>query len=138
ATFSQWALQRASLLSDTMAASKPGGAGAIVIIAGVYQLTPFKGACLSHCRSPLVFLMTRWRDGAGGAFRMGATHGLFCLGCCWALMIVLFAVGVMNLAWVAALTILVLVEKLTPAGLVISRVSGLAMLGFGLSLWLKT
>jgi predicted metal-binding membrane protein len=69
---------------------------------------------------------------------MGATHGLFCLGCCWALMIVLFAVGVMNLAWVAALTVLVLIEKLAPAGFVLSRVSGLAMIGFGLSLWLKT
>jgi predicted metal-binding membrane protein len=138
ATFSQWALQRASLLSDTLAASSPRLAAAIVIIAGVYQLTPFKKACLSHCRSPLGFLMTRWRDGASGAFRMGVSHGLFCLGCCWALMIVLFAVGVMNLAWVAALTVLVLIEKLTPAGLVLSRVSALAMIGFGLSLWLKT
>jgi len=138
ATFSQWALQRASLLSDTMAASSPRVAAAIAIIAGVYQLTPFKCACLSHCRSPLGFLMTHWRDGAGGAFRMGASHGLFCLGCCWALMILLFAVGVMNLVWVAAITILVLIEKLTPSGLVLSRVSGLAMIGFGLSLWLKT
>jgi predicted metal-binding membrane protein len=138
ATFTQWTLQRASLLSDTLAASKPGVAAAIVTIAGVYQLTPFKGACLSHCRSPLGFLMTGWREGAAGAFRMGLTHGLFCLGCCWALMIVLFAVGVMNLAWVAALTVLVLIEKLTPAGLVLSRISGLAMIGFGLSLWLKT
>jgi len=138
ATFTQWTLQRASLLSDTLAASKPGVATVIVVIAGVYQLTPFKSACLSHCRSPLGFLMTRWREGATGAFRMGATHGLFCLGCCWALMIVLFAVGVMNLAWVAALTVLVLIEKLAPAGFVLSRVSGLAMIGFGLSLWLKT
>jgi predicted metal-binding membrane protein len=121
-----------------LAVSSPGVAAAIVLIAGVYQLTPFKGACLSHCRSPLGFLMTRWREGATGAFRMGATHGLFCLGCCWALMIVLFAVGVMNLAWVAALTVLVLIEKLTPAGLILSRVSGVAMIGFGLSLWLKT
>lgn len=137
ATFSQWALQRASLLSETLAVSSPRVAAAIVIIAGLYQLTPFKGACLSHCRSPLGFLMTRWRDGASGAFRMGASHGLFCLGCCWALMVVLFAVGVMNLAWVAALTVLVLIEKLTPAGLVLSRLSGVAMLGFGLSLWLK-
>lgn len=138
ATIAQWTLQQASLLSETMAASSPGVAAAIVIGAGVYQVTPFKGACLSHCRSPLGFLMTRWREGPTGAFRMGATHGLFCLGCCWALMIVLFAVGVMNLAWVAALTVLVLIEKLTPAGLLLSRVSGLAMIGFGLSLWLKT
>jgi predicted metal-binding membrane protein len=138
ATFTQWALQQASLLSDTIAASKPGVAAAIVIIAGVYQLTPFKGACLSQCRSPLGFLMTHWRDGANGAFRMGARHGLFCLGCCWALMIVLFAVGVMNLVWVAALTVLVLIEKLTPAGLVLSRISGVAMIVIGAFLLLKT
>ncbi|HEX7795339.1 MAG TPA: DUF2182 domain-containing protein [Vicinamibacterales bacterium] len=138
ATLAQWALQRASLLSETLAVSSPSVAAAIVILAGVYQLTPFKGKCLSRCRSPLGFLMTRWRDGASGAFRMGTSHGLFCLGCCWALMIVLFAVGVMNLAWVAALTVLVLIEKLTTAGLVLSQVSGLAMIGFGLSLWLKT
>jgi len=137
ATFCQWALQRASLLSGTMAASKPGVAAAIMAIAGVYQLTPFKGACLSHCRSPLGFLMTHWREGATGAFRMGAAHGLFCLGCCWALMIVLFAVGVMNLAWVAALTVLVLIEKLTPAGLLLSRISGFAMIVFGAVLWFK-
>lgn len=137
ATLAQWALHRASLLSDTMAASKPGLAAAIVIIAGAYQLTPFKGACLSHCRSPLGFLVTHWRDGASGAFRMGASHGLFCLGCCWALMIVLFAVGVMNLAWVAALTVLVLIEKLTPAGLLLSRISGVVMIVFGAFLWLK-
>jgi predicted metal-binding membrane protein len=136
ATFTQWALQRVSLLSDTMTASKPGLAAAIVIIAGVYQLTPFKGACLSLCRSPLGFLMTHWREGASGAFRMGASHGLFCLGCCWALMIVLFAVGVMNLAWVSTLTVLVLIEKLTPAGLLVSRMSGVAMIVFGISLWI--
>ena len=131
ATFAQWALQRAALLSDTMAASKPIVAAAILIVAGLYQLTPFKGACLSQCRSPLGFLMTNWRDGAGGAFRMGIRHGMFCLGCCWGLMIVLFAVGVMNLAWIAALAVLVLIEKVTPVGVVLSRVAGAAMIVAG-------
>jgi predicted metal-binding membrane protein len=131
ATFAQWAMQRVALLSDTMAASRPTVAAAILIVAGLYQLTPFKGACLSQCRSPLGFFMTNWRDGAGGAFRMGTRHGIFCLGCCWAVMIVLFAVGVMNLAWVAALAVLVLLEKITPAGVFISRASGVAMIGAG-------
>jgi predicted metal-binding membrane protein len=131
ATSAQWALQRAALLSAAMAASKPTVAAVILIVAGLYQLTPFKGACLSQCRSPLGFLMTNWRDGAGGAFRMGTRHGMFCLGCCWALMIVLFAVGVMNLAWVAALAVLVLLEKITPAGVLISRASGIVLIGAG-------
>ena len=84
------------MLSPAMTASSPRLGGAILIAAGVYQLTPFKGACLTHCRSPLGFLMTNWRDGTAGALRMGVAHGAYCLGCCWALMCVLFVVGVMN------------------------------------------
>ena len=104
------------MLSPAMAASSPRLAGAILIAAGAYQLTPFKGACLTQCRSPLGFLMTNWRDGNMGALQMGVRHGVYCLGCCWALMCVLFVVGVMNLAWVAALTVFVLIEKVGPAG----------------------
>ena len=131
ATFAQWALQRAALMAETMTVSEGWLAAAILIVAGVYQLTPLKGACLTLCRSPLGFFMTNWRDGTLGAFRMGARHGMFCLGCCWALMIVLFAVGIMNLAWVAALTALVLIEKITPAGVMLSRLAGVAMIGGG-------
>jgi predicted metal-binding membrane protein len=98
-------------------------------------LTPFKGACLAHCRSPLGFLMSHWRDGAAGALRMGIEHGIYCLGCCWALMCVLFAVGVMNLVWVAALTIFVLVEKIGPAGALVARGAGLAMIAAGVLVW---
>ena len=127
ATIGQWALQRATLLSDTMAVSRGWLAASILIVAGLYQLTPFKSACLAQCRSPLGFLMTNWREGTSGAFVMGTRHGVFCLGCCWALMVVLFAVGVMNLAWVAGLTALVLLEKLIPAGILISRASGVAL-----------
>lgn len=132
AALAQWALHSAAMLSPMMAASSPRVAGAILLAAGVYQLTPFKRACLTHCRSPLGFLMTHWRGGTRGALLMGMQHGAYCLGCCWALMAVLFAVGVMNLLWVAALTAFVLVEKSGPAGFVTARVAGAAMIAFGL------
>jgi predicted metal-binding membrane protein len=135
AAIAQETLHRAALLSLAMAASSPRLGGAILIAAGVYQLTPFKGACLTHCRSPLGFLMSSWRDGARGAFRMGASHGVYCLGCCWALMCVLFAVGVMNLLWVAALTALVLLEKVGPFGAIAARVAGVIMMAVGV-MWL--
>jgi predicted metal-binding membrane protein len=137
ATFAQWALHRAALMAETMTMTEDWLAATILIGAGVYQLTPLKGACLAHCRSPLGFLMTNWRDGTLGALRMGTRHGMFCLGCCWALMAVMFAVGVMNLVWVAALTVLVLVERLTRAGMFLSRASGIAMIGLGASLVLS-
>ena len=135
AAIAQEALHRAALLSPAMAASSPRMAGAILIAAGVYQLTPFKGACLTWCRSPLGFLMSSWRDGARGAFRMGLRHGLYCLGCCSALMCVLFAVGVMNLLWVAGLTALVLLEKVGPFGAIAARVAGVIMIAVGV-MWL--
>jgi predicted metal-binding membrane protein len=120
------------MLSPAMAASSPSLAGSILIGAGAYQFTPWKGACLRHCRHPLGFLMTHGRDGQLGAFQMGVSHGAYCLGCCWALMCVLFAVGVMNLVWVAALTGFVLLEKTGPAGSVVARVAGatLVLAGF--------
>src|SRR4029077_19177352 len=114
--------------------SSPRLAGAILIAAGAYQLTPSKGTCFTHCRSPLGFLMTRWRDGKLGAVWMGVRHGAYCLGCCWALMCVLFVVGVMNLVWVALLTAFVLVEKIGPAGVIVARVAGVAMVAFGIVL----
>jgi predicted metal-binding membrane protein len=135
AAIAQEALHRAALLSPAMAAASPRVGGAILIAAGAYQLTPFKGACLTHCRSPLGFLMSSWRDGARGAFRMGVSHGVYCLGCCWALMGVLFAVGVMNLLWVAALTALVLLEKVGPFGAIAARVAGVFMMAVGV-MWL--
>ena len=131
AAMAQWGLHQAAMLSPAMATSSARLGGAILIAAGVYQLTPFKGACLAHCRSPLGFLMSHWRDGTAGALRMGITHGTYCLGCCWALMGILFVVGVMNLAWVAAMTIFVLVEKLGPAGAFVARVAGVAMIAAG-------
>jgi predicted metal-binding membrane protein len=135
AALAQWALHQAAMLSPVMSTSSALVSGAILIAAGVYQLTPFKGACLTHCRSPLGFLMSHWRDGTAGALRMGIAHGTYCLGCCWALMCVLFVVGVMNLVWVAAMTIFVLVEKIGPAGAFVTRVAGLAMIASGAYVW---
>ena len=132
AAIAQAALHETAMLSSAMAASTPRLAGAILIVAGLYQLTPFKSACLSHCRSPLGFLLSHWRNGMLGAVRMGARHGVYCLGCCWALMCVLFAVGVMNLLWVAALTGFVLLEKIGPAGSVVARVAGVAIVIVGI------
>src|SRR5580765_668223 len=118
ATLAHWALNRMMLLSSTMAVGTPYVAGALFIGAGVYQLTPFKNACLEHCRTPMDFLMSHWREGTGGAFQMGLRHGLYCLGCCWALMALLFAVGVMNLIWVAVLTVFILAERVGQGGAV--------------------
>jgi len=90
--------------------------GALLIAAGLYQLTPLKSACLKHCRGPAAFLATHWRPGVAGAFRMGLAHGAYCVGCCAVLMLILFVGGVMNLVWIAALTLVVAIEKLAPFG----------------------
>ena len=131
ATFAQWALHQKAMLSAVMTVVSPRLAGAILVAAGIYQLTPWKSRCLSHCRSPLGFLMSHWREGNAGAFLMGFGHGIYCLGCCWALMCVLFAVGVMNLAWVAGLTAFVLLEKVGPVGVTVSRVAGVGLVILG-------
>lgn len=132
AALAQGALHRATLLSPAMAVSSARMAGAILVVAGVYQLTPAKWTCLRHCQTPLGFLMSRWRAGVGGAFGMGARHGMYCLGCCWALMCVLFVVGVMNLVWVGALTVFVLLERFGRAGRHAARVGGVAMVAAGI------
>jgi predicted metal-binding membrane protein len=131
AALAQWALHEAALLSAAMAVSSPRLGGAVLIAAGLYQLTPWKNKCLTHCRSPLSFLMTHWREGKWGAFGMGARHGAYCLGCCWALMIVLFVVGVMNLVWVAVLAAFVLLEKIGPQGALVARLSGALLIVLG-------
>lgn len=128
AALAQSALHHAGMLSPAMAALSPYVGGVILCAAGLYQLTPLKQACLMHCQSPLGFLVTHWRDGALGALQMGMRHGAHCLGCCWALMCVLFVVGVMNLFWVAALTLFVLLEKTGPAGMIVARAAGALMI----------
>ena len=134
ATLADWGFERAALISPGTARLTPVVGGIVVIVAGIYQLTPLKSACLTHCRSPFDFILNHWRDGAPGAMRMGLEHGLYCLGCCWFLMTLLFAAGIMSLLWMAAITAFVFVEKLFPAGRWIARASGVAMLGFGLYL----
>lgn len=111
-------------------------AGALLLFAGIYQLSPLKRACLESCRSPLSFLMRLWRPGSAGAIRLGVAHGLYCLGCCWALMLLLFVGGVMSLAWIAGLAILVFLEKLMPASLRTSKLIAMTLLVAGLLLLL--
>jgi predicted metal-binding membrane protein len=133
ATAGQIALQRGALITSGFVTT-PVVSGIILAIAGLYQLTPLKQVCLSHCRSPIGFFMTEWRDGVAGAFKMGLKHGAFCVGCCWMLMALLFVLGVMNLLWVAAISVFVLLEKVTPYGRAIARVTGVAMLVCGFAL----
>ena len=101
------------------------------ILAGFFQWTKLKQSCLRNCRSPVGFFLNEWRDGIAGALAMGIRHGGFCLGCCFFLMTLLFAAGVMNLFWVAAIAVLVLLEKLTASGPLVARMSGAAMITWG-------
>ena len=121
----QWGFEAAGILSPMMMNSTSLlFAAAILVAAGLYQLTPAKQACLRHCRGPIQFLMGHWRPGRWGAFWMGAEHGAYCLGCCWALMALLFFGGVMNLYWIAGLAVIVLLEKTIPSGDTLGKVIG--------------
>ncbi len=132
----QWHLHESGLLNPMMNSRSYLMSGGILILAGLYQWTPMKDVCLHQCRTPLGFLMTAWKDGKIGAFKMGLHHGLFCVGCCWALMAVLFAVGVMNILWVILLTIFVLLEKILPISPKLMRtITGFALIIWG-SYWL--
>ena len=131
ATMVQRALGALLLLSPMMELTSPVTGAMLLMVAGVYQLTPLKRACLQACQSPLGFLVSRWRDGWRGAWRMGVEHGVYCLGCCWALMLLLFVGGVMNLAVIGALTLFVAFEKLGLLGRHGTRISGALLLGTG-------
>ena len=131
ATALQWVFDEAGMLSDMLALGNAIVAGGVLIAAGVYQWTPLKQACLRHCRSPLDFLLFHWRAGALGAVRSGIKHGLFCLGCCWMLMGLLFVGGIMNLAWIAGIALLVLIEKAVPWGGRMSGLTGAVLVGWG-------
>ena len=131
ATAVQWGLNTAALLSPMMASVSPFLGGGLLLAAGIFQWSPLKYACLSHCRTPLGFIMTEWREGTKGALTMGMRHGSFCLGCCWVLMALLFVLGVMNLLWIATLAGFVLIEKIAPAGHWVSRISGVALMIWG-------
>lgn len=131
ATAAQVALEHAALMSPMMRVSSPLAGGLVFVAAGLYQLTPLKHACLRRCRSPLAFVLERWHEGAAGALRMGAEHGAYCLGCCAFLMALLFAGGVMNLLWAAAIAVWVLLEKILPGGEALARGAGVAAIAFG-------
>src|SRR5438105_1953924 len=131
ATGAQWGLEHARRLSPTMATTRAAQAGAVFLLSGVYQVTPLKQACLRRCRSPLEFLSHTWQGGALGAFRMGLRHRLFCLGCCWAIMALLFVAGLMNVLWIAALALFVLAEKVVPSGGLLGRAGGVALILWG-------
>jgi len=131
----QWKLHDVALLPMSMTLTSSIG-GFVVIGAGIYQLTPIKRACLVHCQNPVNVLMVHWRAGLTGALRMGVRHGWYCVGCCWALMVVLFAVGVMNLVWVDVIAVFVLLEKLDLGGVALTRAAGGVLILAGLVLLL--
>ena len=132
----QWLLQHSGLV-DPMAVSRSTLLTVLLLLlAGLYQFSPLKRACLRSCRTPLGFLIGYWRAGVRGAFTMGLRHGALCLGCCWALMGLLFIGGMMNVAWVAALAIAVAVEKLAPGGEWIAKLLGLALIGMAAIQWI--
>jgi predicted metal-binding membrane protein len=131
ATTANWLLHTGGLMSSIMGNVGSQAGGLLIVAAGVFQWTPLKNACLDHCRSPMSFLMQHWREGNSGAVLMGLHHGIYCLGCCWLLMLLLFALGVMNLLWVALLAIVALVEKILPRGEILSRVLGGLLIGWG-------
>jgi len=131
ATALQRALASLLLLSPMMEAANSRVSAALLLIAGVYQWTPLKNACLHACQSPVGFLLGRWRSGGRGAFWMGLEHGSHCVGCCWALMLLLFAGGVMNVLVIVVLTAFVVLEKLVPVGRLGARISGAFLIAAG-------
>ena len=125
------AFAQSLLAPPLMNVASRGAQGAVLIGAGLYQLSPLKSACVSQCRSPAEFISRHWRPRWEGAVRLGLLHGAYCVGCCWLLMALLFVGGVMNLLWVVALAVLVAIEKLTPRGLLLGRAAGVAMVLWG-------
>jgi predicted metal-binding membrane protein len=136
ATGAQWALERAALLAPATARAPNTLGGLVLLAAGLYQLTPLKNACLSQCQSPLFFIQRHggFRADAFGSLWLGLTHGAYCIGCCWALMALLFVGGVMNVLWIVGLTALVLLEKLSPPGRLLPVLVGCGLRAAGL--WL--
>jgi predicted metal-binding membrane protein len=133
ATSLQWGLERAALLTPTMASASNIVGGILLILAGVYQWTPLKDICLRQCQAPLGFILSHggFKKTTTSSLALGFRHGAYCLGCCWALMVLLFALGVMNLFWIAALAMIVLIEKIVPSGRAIARIVGLAFFARG-------
>jgi predicted metal-binding membrane protein len=134
AVTAQWALEHLGVMSAMMSLRTALLSGGVLIAAGLYQLSPVKAACLSHCRAPASFLTAHWRPGVFGAWRMGLSHGAYCVGCCAILMLLLFVGGVMNLIWIAGLTLFVAVEKLAPFGAAAAKAMAVALIAGGAAL----
>lgn len=132
AASAQWALYGAGQMTSAMGRVSPLLGGVLLLVAGIFQLTGLKDACLNGCRSPLAFLLNEWRPGFQGAWHMGVRHGVYCVGCCWLLMLLMFAGGVMNLAWMAAITLFVLLEKLLSPSRWFERASSALLLTVGM------
>ena len=138
ATAAHWLLEGAGLVSAmTMGSQRPWLSGTVLVATGLYQLSPLKNACLSHCRAPAQFLARHWRPGSTGALRLGVVHGAYCVGCCWMLMALLFVGGVMNLAWIAALSLLVLAEKVLAQGRWVGYAAGAVLVAWGAGILLR-
>lgn len=131
AAIAQFALTSAGILDGMMRGNSPWFAGLVLIAAGVYQMTPIKDTCLRHCQSPQKFVMRHWQPGPAGAFRMGLAHGTFCLGCCGAMMVLLFIGGVMNILWIGGLALFVLIEKHAGRWPHFNKVTGAALVTWG-------
>jgi predicted metal-binding membrane protein len=125
------AIAQLLLVAPSMGLSNRFAQGAVLIVAGLYQLSPVKSACVRECRSPAQFISRHWRSGTTGAVQLGVRHGIYCLGCCWMLMVLLFVGGVMNLLWVVGLTLIVAIEKLVPGGPQLGRLAGVALAAWG-------
>jgi len=128
----QWWLHHLSILTPMMIIGQKWFACLLLIIAGIYQWLPLKQRCLNLCRSPLNFIMTQWQEGTINAIKIGFKHGQYCIGCCWLLMALLFVFGVMDLKWILALTMIVIIEKIAPLGDKFSKVLGIALAALGL------
>ena len=127
------AIEDAASHSEWVAMNWGRAGGALLVLAGVYQLSPLKEVCLRHCRTPLSFVMTRWRDGRSGALKMGLIHGLYCVGCCWLLFLILIPLGVMNVAAMVAVAALVFAEKVVPHGRALGMIAAVGMIVYGLA-----
>ena len=134
ATLSQWGLHQATLMPSMMGSVTPALGGTLLIAAGIFQWTPLKYVCVNHCRTPMGFIMSEWREGHSGALGMGLKHGAYCLGCCWFLMGLMFVAGVMNLLWMAAIAAYILLEKVAPTGTrahLVTWATSLVLVGWG-------
>ena len=134
ATYTQWGLESLGLLSSMMSSNNVILGSSLLLVAGIYQLTPIKHSCLRHCRHPMQFLTLHWRNGMRGACQMGLYHGIYCLGCCWFLMALLYVGGVMNLFWICGLAIFVFLEKTIPSGHWLAKITGIFLILWGV--WL--